>query len=164
MALEQKAETANELLAEQVKKAQLDNENYTSPKDMMALKSQQSPTANPDSKLMKDDSDKSPDQQNEDKKIRTAKNAFNAVVLGLEDYRVKVLTQKSEKYKDLEELTNNVVQWETEKFYPLVQSSMVNWKEILPEMSSFNSVEDINQDTWLTLVSECKGEKLEAST
>lgn len=163
MALEKKAETANELLAEQVKKAQLDNENYTSPKEMLTLKSQQGTTANPDSEQLKDNADKSPDQQNIDKKIRTAKNAFNAVVLGLEEYRVKVLTQKSEKYKDLEELTNNVVQWETEKFYPLVQTTMINWKEILPEMSSFNSVEDINQDTWLTLVSECKGEKLETS-
>jgi HK97 family phage portal protein len=163
MALEQKAETANELIAEQVKKAKLDNENYTSPKDMATLKSQQSPTASPDSKLMKDDLDESPDQQNEDKKIRTAKNAFNAVVLGLEDYRVKVLTQKSEKYKDIE-LLANVMQWEKEKFYPLVQTNMVNWSDILSEMSSFNSIEDINCDTWLTLVSECKGEKLETST
>lgn len=164
MALEQKAETANELIAEQVKKAKLDNENYTSPKEMMTLKSQQSPTANTDSALLKDTADKSPDQQNEDKKIRTAKNAFNAVVLGLEDYRVKVLTQKSDKYKDLEELTNNVIEWEKDKFYPLVQNNMVNWSDILSEMSSFNSVEDINSSTWLTLVSECKGEKLETST
>jgi HK97 family phage portal protein len=162
MALEQKAETANELMAEQVKKAKLDNENYTSPKDMLTLKTQQNDSE--DSKLLEDKSDESPDQQNIDKKIRTAKNAFNAVILGLEDYRVKVLTQKSEKYKDLEELTNNVVQWETEKFYPLVQSSMVNWSDILSEMSSFNSVTDINCDTWLTLVSECKGENLETST
>lgn len=164
MALEQKAETANELLAEQVKKAKLDNENYTSPKEMLTLKSQQSTTPSPDSKDVKDDLDKSPDQQNEDKKIRTAKNAFNAVVLGLEEYRVKVYNQKSEKIKDLDELVNSAAEWEKEKFFPLVQTTMSNWKEILSEMSSFNSVEDINSDTWLTLVSECKGEKLETST
>ncbi len=164
MALEQKAETANELLAEQVKKAKLDNENYISPKEMLTLKSQQSTTPSPDSKDVKDDLDKSPDQQNEDKKIRTAKNAFNAVVLGLEEYRIKVYNQKSEKIKDVDELVNSAAEWEKEKFFPLVQTTMSNWKEILPEMSSFNSVEDINSDTWLTLVSECKGEKLETST
>ena len=158
MALEQKAETANELIAEQVRKAKLDNDNYTSPKEMLTLKTQQTPTANPDSKLLSDSSDKSPDQQNIDKKIRTAKNAFNAVVLGLEDYRLKVINQKSEKYKD-DELLTNVAEWEKDKFYPLVANSMANWSDILPEMSSFNSVEDINVNTWLVLVSECKGEK-----
>jgi hypothetical protein len=130
---------------------------------MLTLKSQQSPTASPDSKLMKDDSDKSPDQQNEDKKIRTAKNAFNAVVLGLEDYRLKVYSQKAEKYKD-EELVTNLMEWYDEKFFPLVTNSMSNWSDIISEMSSFNSVEGINYDTWSTLVSECKGEKLETST
>jgi len=163
MALEEKAKTANELIIEQVTKAKLDNENYISPKDMASLKSQQSPTAGPDSNLVKDSANKAPDQQNEDKKIRTAKNAFNAVVLGLEDYRVKVCNQKAEKYQDAD-LASSVTEWETEKFYPLVESNMTNWSDILSEMSSFNLVEDINCNTWMTLVSECKGEKLETST
>lgn len=163
MALEQKAETSNELILEQVKKAKLDNENYTSPKDMASLKSQQTPTAGPDSNLLKDKADNSPDQQNIDKKIRTAKNAFNAVVLGLEDYYTKVYNQKAEKYKD-QDFGASMQEWETDKFYPLVQANMTNWSDILSEMSSFNSVEDINCNTWATLVSECKGDKLETST
>lgn len=162
MALEQKAETANELIAEQVKKAKLDNDNYISPKEMLTLKTQQTQTANPDSKLMSDTADKSPDQQNIDKKIRTAKNAFNAVILGLEDYRLKVYNQKAEKYKD-EELATNLMEWYDEKFFPLVANSMANWSDIISEMSSFNSVKDINYNTWSILVSECKGEKLETS-
>jgi len=153
LALETKAETANELMAEQVKTAKLDNENYTSPKEMLTLKSQQASNGS-DSKEMNDPADKSPDQQNIDKKIRTAKNAFNAVVLGLEDYRIKVLNQKAEKLSN-DEMIDFAVTWEKDKFYPLVTKTMNNWSEILPEMSTFNSVEDINCDTWLTLVKEC---------
>jgi len=157
LALEEKAQTANLLIEQQVRAATLANDNYMSPKETMTLKSQQTPTAGSDSKLLKDDSDESPDQQNEDKKIRTAKNAFNAVVIGLEDYRKRVLTQKSEKYSG-EELINNAVEWETEKFYPLVRSSMGPWSEILSEVSNYSTVDEIaNGDKWLTLVTECGG-------
>lgn len=156
MALEQKAETANELIAEQVRKAKLDNENYTSPKDMLTLKSQQSTAANPDSKLLSDSSDKSPDQQNEDKKIRTAKNAFNAVVLGLENYRLKVVNQKSEKLTG-DDLTNSISEFERDKFLPLVATTMEVWCEILSEVSNYKYANEVASN-WSTLVEDIKNE------
>lgn len=157
MALEDKAETANELIAEQVIKAKLDNENYTSPKEMLTIKSQQA-TSGPDSKLLQDKADKSPDQQNEDKKIRTAKNAFNAVVLGLENHRIRVESQKASKYEDQTspDLRDSVMNWEKEKFYPLVATTLADWSEIISEVSNLSSVDEVTPDTWLTLVQECK--------
>jgi len=149
MALEEKAGTANELMTEQVKAAKLANENYVSPSDMMTLKSQQAITPNgPDSKLAKDESDKSPDQQNEDKKIRTAKNAFNAVIRGLEDHRLRVTNQKAEKLSG-DELQASVELWNSEKFIPLVRNTLVSsgWGDIISEVSQFPSVDEV-VDHW----------------
>jgi HK97 family phage portal protein len=154
MALEEKAETANLLIEQQVRAATLANDNYMSPKESMELKTQQDIKVVSQSKLLEDKSDKSPDQQNEDKKIRTAKNAFNAVVVGLEEYRVRVLNQKKEKLTDLE-LVDSAVSWERDKFYPLVQKTMNNWREIISEVSVFNSVEEITPDTWISLAQSC---------
>lgn len=160
LALEQKAETANELLAEQVKKAKLDNENYVSPKEMATLKSQQE--FNPDSKQLEDKSDKSPSQANEDKKIRTAKNAFNAVVLGLEDYRNKVRTQKAEKLNE-EELVSNMLEWDIQKFHPRIKETMNHWSDILNEVTTYNSVDEVVTN-WNELVTSIKGEANETGT
>ncbi len=149
MALQAKAETANELLAEQVKTAKLDNDNYTSPKDMMTLKSQQA-VSGPDSKLMKDDSDESPDQQNEDKKIRTAKNAFLATITGLEKHRERVYNQKAEKLTG-DELSASYTEWFDGKFIELVTTTMNAWEPILADITTFTSASEI-ANNWQTVV------------
>lgn len=158
MALEEKAETANLLMLEQVRAATLANDNYLSPEETMTLKSQQATEA----KEPKDDLDKSPSQENEDKKIRTAKNAFNAVITGLEDYRVKVLNQKAEKLTE-NELLDSVLEFERDKFFPLVRNSLAAWEEILPEVSYHSTTESIIEN-WVTLTESIKNENRSKST
>jgi HK97 family phage portal protein len=153
MALEAKAETANLLLEEQVKKAKLDNENYTSPKDMLTLKTQQADPA----KDVPDSQDKSPDQQNEDKKIRTAKAALNAVLIGLDDYRDKVFNQKAERLTG-EELYTSMNTWIEEKFNPTLKTTLTVWDEVLNELTGFDGVDDIIKN-WGTIMDSIRSNK-----
>lgn len=157
LALEEKAETANELILEQVRAAKLANDNYMTPQDAMTHKASltQQTSSGPDSKLLADKADKSPSQANEDKKIRTAKNAFNATILGLEDHRTRVRNQKLEKLTP-EEFATGIIEWEKEKFFPLVRKTINShgWESVLPEVSTYPTLDGVITN-WNTLVIEC---------
>lgn len=160
LALEAKAETANELLLEQIRTAKLNNDNYISPKDLAvhtASIQPQKDTSEPDSKLLKDDSDKSPDQQNEDKKIRTAKNAFIATVVGLEKHRERVYNQKAEKLSG-DELERSQTEWYQDKFEPLVEDTMNAWEPILSDITVYATSKEVVTN-WISLVTSISGEQ-----
>ena len=140
LALEEKAKTSNNLLLEQTRAARLANDNYVAPT------AETSTEPNPD---RKDELDESPDQPNIDKKIRTAKNALIQVVNGLQEHYSKVKAQKRGKYEDDEVFNNSMETWEETKFYPLVSTTLATWNEIIPDLSSFLSADDI-VDCWKT--------------
>lgn len=163
MALEAKAETANDLMIEQIRAAKLANDNYMSPQDAMEQKAslpQQVPNG-PDSKLIADKSNKAPDQQNEDKKIRTAKNAFNATVVGLEKHRERVYNQKAEKLSG-EELERSQTEWYDSKFAALIKDTMNAWMPVLSEITVYTSTEEVVSN-WASLVASI-GESNEVSS
>lgn len=151
-ALETKAETANLVMEQQLKALELQNENYVSPTDMhkMQMESKaKDDTAKDASKP--DEKDKSPDDHNIDKKVRTAKNAFNAVSIGLVNYLDKVAKQKEEKYVDNKaEYITSLTEFFNDKFLPLVNSTLEPWKEILEEVSPYKTIEEV--------IENCKSE------
>jgi HK97 family phage portal protein len=141
LALETKAETANDLLTQQVRTATLDNDNYVSPVELLEKQAELAPK--PDTK---DKQDESPDEHNLDKRIRTAKNSLVAVINGLEDHHKRVWNQKNEKYKeDANQFAENWNKWQQDKFIPLVTNILNKdgWDALLPELSTFTDTDDL---------------------
>ena len=144
IALRDKALLANDLLAESIRKATLDNDNYMSPKETAELNK---PAAPPDGSEP-DSQDQSPDDHNLDKKIRVAKNAFNAVVTGLQAYERKVYDQKREKYSDDTEFVASMIDFYDGKFKETLTNSFREWEPILSDVSPFATVADLTT-SWL---------------
>jgi len=95
-----------------------------------------------------DSLDKSPDDQNLDKKLRVAKNAFIAVVNGLQAYERKVFDQKQSKYSNVEEFKASMSEFYTDKFTHNLTSTFNEWADILPDVSPFATVDELI-DSWL---------------
>ena len=135
LALRDKAQLSNNLLEEQIKTAELDNENYTSPADLQKAKTEADKP---------DPQDKSPDQPNIDKKIRTAKNALLATFVGLQNYEIKVLNQKLSKSKEPEELKTSIKEFYTnDKFLGTLTNGLHEWEEHIKEWLPFESLNDL---------------------
>lgn len=135
LALRDKAKLSNNLLEEQIKTAELDNENYTSPADLLKAKSEADKP---------DPQDKSPDQPNIDKKIRTAKNALLATLVGLQNYEIKVLNQKLAKSKEPKDLINSIKEFYTnDKFLGTLTNGLHEWEEHIKEWLPFESLNDL---------------------
>jgi len=147
IALKDKALLANEMMTQQVTKLTLDNENYMSPKETMELQATQA-QAEADAKVPDDSQDKSPDDQNLDKKRRVTQNAFNAVVKGLQDYESKVRNQKSEKYS-ADELEASMSEFRKGKFTDTLFNTFNDWLPILNEVSPFSTLNDL-VDAWMS--------------
>lgn len=144
-ALEEKAKTANLVMEQQLKALTLQNENYVPPREMHEMQMEAKDKADTSKDAEKPDSkDKSPDDHNIDKKVRTAKNAFTAVINGLQTYLEKVITQKNEKYAgNLEERNKSVNEFWNNKFDPLVRTTLEEWEPILNEVSNYKTVDEL---------------------
>jgi len=145
IALRDKALLANDMMDQQIRKLTLDNDNYMSPQETMEL---QQTKKEEEVKPPSDSLDKSPDDQNLDKKLRVAKNAFIAVVNGLQAYERKVFDQKQSKYSDVEEFKASMSEFYTDKFTHNLTSTFNEWADILPDVSPFTTVDELI-DSWL---------------
>lgn len=146
LALRDKAQLANKLLTEQITTAHLNNENYISPRETIELNKPKENTEEPAKEP--DNQDKSPDDQNIDKKIRTAKNSLLATIRGLQHYEIKILNQKADKNENIDELKSSMYEFYTDnKFIGTLLNSLHEWEEQIIEWTPFTSLNEFI-DEW----------------
>lgn len=124
--LEKKADLSNNLLEEQTRSQQLQNDNFVSPMDMAKMQAELKPNT-------KDSQDESPSDENIDKKMRSsptnflAQKALQNTLEGLLDYERKVLDQKKQSRPDDYEQAVNEFYAEDSKFSNLLKEKLGMW-------------------------------------
>jgi len=96
-----------------------------------------------------DAADTSPDEHNQDKRLRaTTQNAFAAVVNSLQAYEKKVLDQKAQTRPEDYSAAVEEFYAADGKFHNLLLTTFAIWNEVLPDVSSYSSAEDISSQ-WI---------------
>lgn len=147
--LEKKADLSNDLLEEQTRSQQLQNDNFVSPTDLLKAQAELKPDT-------KDSQDKAPSDKNIDKRLRSsptnflAQKALENVLDSLQEYEQKVLEQKKQSRPDDYDQAVNEFYAQDSKFSSLLTEKLMIWDLHFAMLTSNFTTSEPFVKEWLT--------------
>ena len=142
--IEEKAGKANQVMDEELVRLSEENVRLKDSPMPSEVAAQMQPSEDDDDAEEHDEQDESPDEHNQDKRLRgAAQNAFNLTIEGLADYERKVLNQKKESRPDDYDKAVEEFYAEDGKFINLLREKLSPWNEVIQEVSNYNTTDDI---------------------